>query len=404
MCGGLVIGVWLARYLGPEDYGRWSFAAAFVALFAPIASLGLDSVVVRDLIRNPEKKGVLLGSAFALKLAGSIIGCVVCIGFSLVAHDSDPVVVYLIALSGVGLIFQSFGVVDFHFQSKVMSKWVVIATNFAFTIAAIVKIYFFLTDGDLIDLAWVSVFEVALTAAFLCAAYRIDSGGISDWSVRSAEVYHLLVQGFPLLFAGLAVAMYMRIDIVMLQHMTSAVEVGVYAAAVKVSEVLYFMPGIVMSSLAPALVNSYKEDQASYELHIQRLYFSATWVPVVLAIPICIMSEQIVTLLFSPAFADAAAVLSIHAWASIAVYLGVVSSQFLVIEGLQKISLYRTLIGCALNICLNLLFIPIWGVSGAALATVISYFFATYSMLFFTETRQHFFLLVLSPFKFRQFL
>jgi O-antigen/teichoic acid export membrane protein len=402
LCGGLVIGVWLARYLGPEDYGRWSFAASFVALFAPVANLGLDSVVVRDLVRHPEKRGVLLGSAFALKLAGSIAGCVMCVSFALASQDSDPIIINLIALTGVGLIFQSFGVVDFHFQSKVMSKWVVVATNLSFTLAAFAKIYLFLENGALTDFAWVGVFELALTAVFLCAAYKLDSGGISDWSVRISEAYRLLVQGLPLFFAGLAVAIYMRVDIVMLQYMTSTTEVGVYAAAVKVSEVMYFMPGIIVSSLTPALVSSYQFNQVSYGLHIKRLYFFAFWAPLVTAFTICVLSETIVTLLFSGKFIGAAEVLSIHAWASVAVYLGVVSSQFLIIEGLQKVSFYRTLIGCVLNILLNLWLIPVWGASGAALATVVSYFVATYSIVFFPATRRHFNLLILSPFKFRE--
>lgn len=404
LCGGLIIGVWLARYLGPEDYGKWSFAAAFAALFAPIASLGLDSVVVRDLVQNPERRGVVLGSAFALKLVGSVVGCVLCLVFAFTSYHSDPVVVYVITLSAIGLIFQSFGVIDFHFQSKVMSKWVVVATNLAFTISALAKIYFFLTHGDLIDLAWVGLFEIGLTAAFLMIAYRLDAGKFSEWRVSGAEIYRLLVDGFPLLFAGLAVAMYMRIDVVMLQHMKGAGEVGVYAAAVKVSEVLYFLPGIMVSSIAPALINAYKTDLASYTFNVRRLYFVSTWISIVVAIPVCAMSDLIVRLLFSSTFSDAAGVLSIHTWASVAVYLGVASSQCLVIEGLQKISFYRTLMGCALNIVLNIALIPTWGATGAALATVVSYFFATYSMLFYKAARHHFHLLIRSPFMFKELL
>jgi PST family polysaccharide transporter len=285
-----------------------------------------------------------------------------------------------------------------------MSKWVVVATNLAFTISALAKIYFFLTKGDLIDLAWVGLFEIGLTAAFLMIAYRLDAGKFSEWRVSGAEIYRLLVDGFPLLFAGLAVAMYMRIDVVMLQHMKGAGEVGVYAAAVKVSEVLYFLPGIMVSSIAPALINAYKTDLASYTFNVRRLYFVSTWISIVVAIPVCAMSDLIVRLLFSSTFSDAAGVLSIHTWASVAVYLGVASSQCLVIEGLQKISFYRTLMGCALNIVLNIALIPTWGATGAALATVVSYFFATYSMLFYKAARHHFHLLIRSPFMFKELL
>ncbi|MFN4216334.1 MAG: oligosaccharide flippase family protein, partial [Brevinematales bacterium] len=70
---GLFVGVWVARYLGPTQYGLWNFAIAFTSLFGAFATFGIDEIVVRELVKTPEKTGVFLGTAFFLRVAGSFI-------------------------------------------------------------------------------------------------------------------------------------------------------------------------------------------------------------------------------------------------------------------------------------------------------------------------------------------
>jgi len=154
----------------------------------------------------------------------------------------------------------------------------------------------------------------------------------------------------------------------------------------------------IVSSVSPSLVALFSENKSLYLSRLRRLYFLMFWLSITGSTFIFTFSEFITVTLFGKEFNGTASVLSIHLWASIAVFLGVASSQYLLIEQLQKYSLYRTLIGLITNVILNLLLIPDMGAKGAALATLISYFIATYSLFFFNATRQHAVILLASPF------
>jgi PST family polysaccharide transporter len=190
----------------------------------------------------------------------------------------------------------------------------------------------------------------------------------------------------------------MRLDVVMLQQMAGDREVGIYAAATRISEVWYFLPMVIVSSVSPSIIECHRLNPDLYIKRIRHLYSLMTWLAVGLSLPISLSSTWIVKLLYGPQFKEAGPVLAVHLWASVAVFLGVASSQHLIVEHLQKISFYRTLIGVACNIMLNLALIPKFGAMGAAIATVVSYFLGTFSMIVFKPTRAHTMYLLMAPF------
>lgn len=395
---GLIVSVWIARYLGPEQYGLWNFAIAFAALFSALATLGLDGIVIRELVKQPERQYALLGSAFALKLIGASVSLlVVLIAISLM-YRGETLTLWLVGISAAGFIFQSVNVVDFYFQAKVQSKYTVYSANAAFILVTLVKIYLLLSSAPLIVFAWAGLIEVVLTSVFLLIAYQSNHQSMRDWWYEGPVMRKLLKESWPLMLAGLAVMVYMRVDVVMLQQMAGEHEVGVYAAATKISEIWYFLPSIVVASVSPAIIKAHSLDSYQYISRLRQLYFVMAWLAIGIAAPLSLMSDTIVNLLFGRDFAEAAPILAIHLWASIAVFLGVASSQYLLVEGLQKISFYRTLIGLIVNVILNLLLIPGMGAKGAAIATVASYFVATFALVFFKSTRTHTVCLVLAPF------
>ncbi|TRZ92284.1 MAG: flippase, partial [Rhodocyclaceae bacterium] len=161
---GLVVGVWLARYLGPERFGQFNFAIAFVALFSPIAILGLDGLVVRELVSRPEYKQEILGSAFAMKLAGGLLAFVLALLAILTIHARDQAGQWLVGVIAAGMILQAFDVADLWFQSKVQSRYSVLAKNGAFLTLTIAKVWLILSEAELIAFAWVSTAEIALGA------------------------------------------------------------------------------------------------------------------------------------------------------------------------------------------------------------------------------------------------
>lgn len=395
---GLFVGVWLARYLGPEQYGLWNFAVVFAGLFGMFAELGLEGIVIRELVKRPESRNVILGSAFLLKQIGGALALTLALWAIIFTHGDEKLTLWLVGISAVGYLFQSINVVDYYFQSKVQSKYTVISANSAFILVTLVKIYLLIISAPLIAFACAGLCEVVLTALFLLIAYRANHLRMREWQYDRQEMIKLLNESWPLMLAGLAVMLYMRIDVVMLQEMVGDREVGIYAAATRISEIWYFLPSIIVASVSPAIINAHSADPEKYISRLKQLYFVMTWMAVGIALPLSLLSGAMVSFLFGKDFAEAAPVLAIHLWASIAVFLGVASSQYLLVESLQKISFYRTLIGLIVNVMLNLVLIPDMGAKGAAIATVISYFVATFSLVFFKSTRAHTVHLVLAPF------
>jgi PST family polysaccharide transporter len=395
---GVFVGAWIARYLGPDQFGLLNFSIAFAALFGAFATLGLDGIVVRELVRNAERQNEIMGSAFVLKLIGGAITLLTCLLAILLMHGREALMLWLVGLSAAAFLFQSVNVIDFYFQAKVQSRNTVMAANGAFLLITLVKIVLVLTAASVIAFAWAAFGEAALTAAFLIGAYRVNHHSMRGWRYDGPVARELIRDSWPLLLASLAGILYLRLDVVMLQLMAGDREVGIYAAATRISEVWYFLPMIVVGSVSPSIIKCYGTDPGLYISRLRRLYFYMAWMAIALSLPISLTSGWIVRVLYGAQFKQAGPVLAIHLWASVAVFLGVASSQYLLVEQLQKISFYRCLIGLICNILLNLILIPRFGAMGAAIATVISYFMATYSIVFFKSTRAHSFHLLMAPF------
>lgn len=398
MGSGLFVGAWIARYLGPEQFGMLNFSIAFAALFGIAATLGLDGIVVRELVKNPSRRNEILGSAFVLKFLGGGVTLVSTLLVVRAMQGPNVLMLWLVSLASAAYVFQSLNVIDFFFQSEVRSKYTVYASNAAFGLMTLVKIVLVVVRAPLLAFAWATLGEALFTAMFLVIAYQHNHQKIRAWVYNRAVALELMKESWPLLLAGVAVMLYMRLDVVMLQQMVGDHEVGIYAAATRISEVWYFLPTVIVSSVSPSIINSHASSPTLYTERMRRLYFLMTWLAVGLSLPISLLSGWIVKLLYGHQFEAAGPVLAVHLWASVAVFLGVASSQHLLVERLQRISFYRTLIGVACNIVLNLVLIPRLGAMGAAIATVVSYLVATFSMVFFKATRSHTVRLLLAPF------
>lgn len=372
---GLFVGIWVARYLGPEQFGIFSYAIAFTAIFAGIAKLGLDGVVVRELVNHPDKGDAYLGTAFWLKIVGAVIvmGCMALI-IPFTSNDSTTnLFIFIIA---AGLIFQSFEVVEFYFQSQVMAKIISICKVTQLAISSCVKVYLVLTQADLIWFVLVTLFDSLSLAFSYFIAYKIRENLIFFKTFQINIAIELLKSSWPLIFSSIVVMIYMRSDQIMIKHMIGEYEVGIYSAAVRLSEAFYFIPVLLSASLFPALLNAKKQSEEQYRQRLQRLYTFMVWCAISIALPITFIGNWIVLILFGQDYQEAGEVLIIHIWASIFVFLGVASGKWLLAENLALIAFSRTLVGAIINVILNFILIPKYGVSGAAFATLVSQIFA----------------------------
>jgi polysaccharide transporter, PST family len=372
MVVGLFVVVWMARYLGPQQFGLLNFAVAFTALFGGIATLGLDKIVVRDLVRHPERRDVILGSAFGLKLIGgslALLITVTAIGF---IRSGEPLTLWLVGISAAGFVFQSLNVIDFFFQAQIQSKYTVYAANAAFLLVTLVKVALLLHQAPLIAFAWAGLVEIALASLFLMFAYRFNRLSIRTWRFDRSEAWCQLRDSWPLIFSILAVMIYMRIDQVMIGQMLGDQQVGIYSAAVRISEVWYFIPVAIAGSVFPVVIQTKTQSEMLYGQRVQKLLDMLALMGLSVAIVMTFASSYIVHLLYGVMYAASAEVLALHIWAGVFVCLHVAGSHWFMAENLQKYTFYRTCIGAAVNVALNLYMIPAYGPKGAAISTIVS--------------------------------
>jgi O-antigen/teichoic acid export membrane protein len=391
MIVGLFVGIWVARYLGPERFGLFSYAQSFVGLFSAVATLGLNGIVVRELVKNETKTGMLLGTAFGLKLIGAVLTFGL-LGIAVHFTSNDLATNFLVFIIASATIFQSFNVIDFYFQSQVMSKYVVFANMLSLLLSSLLKIYLILHGAPLIAFAWVVVFDSLVLASGLVyfflkkASFQVEKLNF-QWSVATS----LLKDSWPLILSGVVISIYMKIDQVMIKEMLDSEAVGQYAAAVRLSETWYFIPMVITSSLFPAIINSKKISKVLYYRRLQKLYDLMVWMAIAIALPMTFLSDWLVDFLYGEQYSKAGSILMIHIWAGIFVFLGVASGKWLISENLQIFSTINTTIGAFVNIILNYILILNVGIEGAAWSTLISYCIAAYlSLSFWKKTKINF--------------
>ncbi|MDB9445943.1 flippase [Anabaena sp. CS-542/02] len=374
---GLFVGVWVARYLGVEKFGILNYATAIVALFNPLTKLGLDGLIIRSIVREPGIKDQILGTTFWLKLAGAIASIFLAVSSIFVLRHDDQLTVGIVAILATAGIFQAFDAIDYWFQSQIQSKYTVVARNTAFIITALVKVALIKMQAPLVAFAWATLAEVALGTVGLIIVYRFKGYSIFwRWSLTLAKT--LLKESWPLMLSGLTIMIYMKIDQIMLGEMVDTTAVGLYSAATRISEVWYFIPMAIASSVAPRIYAAKDISEEVYYQKIQQLLRLLVLISIFVALPMTFLSNRIITILFGNSYLAAGSILAIHIWAAVFVSMGIATGIWFVAEGFTHLAFQRNLIGAVTNIFLNLFLIPAYAGVGAAIATVISYAIASF--------------------------
>jgi O-antigen/teichoic acid export membrane protein len=375
---GIFVGVWIARFLGPEKFGLFSYAQSFVGLFAVTATLGLDGIVVRELIKNNNSTEGILGTAFLLKFFGAIFSLIaLLIVVNFISIDNYTKNLFFI-IAGATL-FQAFNVIDFYFQSKVSSRFIVYSNSISLFISSITKIVLILNNGTLLNFAWVIVFDsIILSLGFIYFFLKNTSINIQNITFNKKIAIFLLKDSWPLFLSGIVISIYMKIDQVIINSLLNSKSVGQYAAATRLSEAWYFIPMVIASSLFPAVINAKNLSETLYYSRLQKLYDLMVWLSIAIALPMTFLSDKIINVIYGSQYNEAGNVLMIHIWTGVFVFLGVAFSGYLSIENQTKKAFYRTLLGAIFNIVLNYLLIPIYGIKGSAIATLLGQLFSNY--------------------------
>jgi PST family polysaccharide transporter len=369
---GVVVGFLVARHLGPARLGSLSYCVALVTLAGGAVSLGLDQIVKRELLQVPENTGLTLASSAVLRLLAGVLGfgaLLAAVAVGALGAGEEP---RLLTIVGLMLFQPALFVPDLWLQAHLRAKFSVWAQTGALAAGAALRIFLITTDAPLAAFAWALVMESALAAVAMHVLAR-RAGLHFTWAqARATELRRLLAETWPLMFAGLAITLYMKIDEVMLRLLAGPAAVGIYSAATRLTEIWYFIPVALASSLLPALLRARASGEAAYRGRLQQYYDLSAAAAYALSLPLALAAPWVVRLAYGEAFAAAGPIVAVHIWSSVFVFIGVARGQWLVNERLQIFYLLATLAGAAVNIALNFVLIPRWAGLGAAAATVVS--------------------------------
>jgi polysaccharide transporter, PST family len=377
MALGLFIGVWVARYLGPEQFGLLNYSMAFVALFFPLASLGLEEIVIREITNKPADKDELLGSAFGLKLIGGCLSLLIAtmIVFLYRSDSSSWIIVSILAGS---YIFQSFDVIILWFNAQTQSKYAVLAGSVAFFVTTLVKILLIQLHASLLAFACVSLLESLIVMLNLILLYQRSNQSFLNWKPNLKYAKQLIQKSYPMIFSGVATVLYLKIDQIMLGQMLGDKVVGIYSVAVRISEIWYFIPVAIASSVTPKLISLRQNDIEQYHRKMQSIFNIVVLIAYVISIGLSFLAEPLILHLYGPAYVSSISILMVHIWSSVFVFLVVIRGIFLIAEDLAMVYMQTTILGALTNILLNFVLIPRYEGLGAAVATVFSYAVASY--------------------------
>ncbi len=381
---GLLVGVWVARYLGPERFGTLNYAAAIVGTLAFLASLDLDSVLVRELSIDPAKRGKLLGTAFRLRLAAGALCALGALSAAWALRPGDAAFAAMTLCFSAALLTPAPDIVEAWFRARLEAQWVVAARGAVYLLVAGLRVGLVLAGASTLAFAAAAAAEAILASLALWAVFRWAGWGWQDWAWDSGLAKALLRAAAPLMLSSLAIVAYMKIDQFMLASMAGDAEVGLYSAAVRLSELWYFLPLALAGSAGPAL-SVVRADPAVFEDRWIKLFKAMLLIALPVAALMSVLAGPLCDLVYGSAFAGTGPILALHVWAGVFVFVGVAQGAAEIARSRTRQMMLRTWCGALLNVALNLLWIPRWQGVGAAAATVISYAVAASGALILSE-------------------
>lgn len=383
----------VARYLGPENLGKLSYAQSFVAILSIFASLGMDQIIYRELVAKPTETAKILGTAIATKLLFGTIAFFGTLGLAF-SIEHDPILITLIGIVAFTFVITPISTLATLSQARVQAKYTSYISIFLAFLIPVLKIIIILNDKGIIYFASILVLEALILASWAIYVYtnkfHFSLGGLQFDKII---FIHLVKDSWPFLFAGLFSYIYARIDQVMLQHFLDSASVGWYDSAVRLVNMLGIIPSIIIGSLFPAIVSAKQKDRTEYLNRLKMLLYLIFVIITFLSIFVFMLATPIVLIIFGGDFLPTVAPMKIYLCSGIMAIIGVLAQQYLIAENKGRFHFLLTGIGATLNIALNLYLIPKYGMTGAAIATLFSYSVIPLGLLFFSTIRKDIFLM-----------
>lgn len=388
----VITAIAIPNYLGNSLNGVLNYPLVLVTFFMAACTLGMDSFVTRQLLQHPHQHRVVLGTAFRLRLVSGIVALpLIYLTYFLIgrfAAEAPAAPFEYIAIVSLVCVAQSVNIIDSYFQAKVQGKYIMYVQVGANLLSAGIKLLLIVLRAPIEWFVWMLLVDVLFLALGYIYLYGRHGHSVLQWRFERKMAAQLLQYAWPLAFSAVFISLYMKIDQLMLDAYLGEAVLGVYSTVVSLSEGWYFIPMAIVSALFPAIMHARRDDPQRYQKRLQHLYELMVVLSVGIAILMTFAAPFIYHTFYRPEYASGAGALVVHIWAGVFVFLNVASGQYLIAEGYTLISLWRALAGALVNIGLNSLFIPKYGMIGAAYATLIAYATTALFVIFVPKARQ----------------
>jgi len=368
----LLVSVSLARYLDASGYGKFSLVFAYLSFFQVLTGLGIDTIVIREVLRDPGRQPAILGNAILLKIACSILAFAVSVIVSrFMGYPGDVTVLILFASFSLLLSFNTIYVAAFQAQLKAVfySLPELLITAF---FSALMLLCISLGSSLPVLVLLQAATAIPMTIAYVYFAKRNLS--ISPSFRYDARICRLLLsESWPIFFSSVFVSINMRIDQIMLFKMVDARALGLYSSGVRLAESLNIIPVVFMASVYPLLCDNFTRAREMFLKMYSRSFKYMSLVILPISFGTTLLAERIILFFYGPSFVEASPSLAVLIWSEVFIFLGVVFSYVVTAAGLQRYLLSFTITGAASNVILNLFLIPRYGTLGAAVASLVSY-------------------------------
>lgn len=386
---GLFIGVWIARYFGPENFGKFNYANSLVLLFATILPLGTEGLIVRDLVKAERENEELLSSSLLLHLISGIILFCLAICLLYILKYSDTMTFYFGVILASPMLFRFLSVPRYYYEARTEIKYVVTIENISFLFFSLFRIILLYYKFSILYFIFSFFLEAIFSYLSIFLFYFYQRKVIDFKLVSLASAFQSLKEAFPILVSTLSIVIYMKVDQLMIGSMLGDSSIGIYSVGVKLSEFWYFIPMGLASSVFPTLVSKRQKSRLDYLEFLKALHIILIFISILMALIVQWIGKDLVIYLYGNPYALASDVLKIYIWSGIFVFIGVAGGNYFLIENKQGFVLLKSLSGLLVNVLLNFFWIPIYGIYGAAFATLISQFVASCLVPFiFKEVRE----------------
>jgi len=376
----LFVVIYMVRYLGDADYGRYAFVFAFISFFTIISDFGMHSILVREIARSPHIAKKLLGNATIVSSFFSIVAFMTAV-LAIYLMDYPIETKKLVWLASIELLLHAmlpFGVI---YEVNLKMKYSVIfgVVNRVFLLIAVLAIVFY--DLGLSLLVIVTVVSEALHNVLMVIFSRRFIW--PDFSLDTDMCKLLLKESLPLALSSVFIIIYFKIDVIMLSMMKGDAAVGIYSASYRLTEAFIFIPSTLMVSMFPLMSRYFEKSKETFVFAYLKSFKYLFSIALPLAVGITFFADEIILLLYEVQFFDSIKVLQILIWATAIIFINLSLGQLLVSMNKQNITTISTAICALINVALNLILIPYFSYNGAAIATVITEFTCTCIMLYY---------------------